>query len=175
MFEVTLLKRDKFYDDRGFLSSTWQACDAGLNIAIGTSEHPKVLNFVEDRISQSKYGTIRGFHGDYKTWKLVSCLYGAFKLVTYNLKSRDRQEFVLSSSFDKEFALVLIPPGIVNAHQCLSEECVLGYKWSEYYSSPEDQISIYYDDETINPKWVHTDGVLVSERDRYAPRLSTPK
>ena len=174
MFEVTLLKRDKFYDDRGFLSSTWQACDAGLNIATGTNEHPKIINFVEDRISQSRYGTIRGFHGDYKTWKLISCLYGKFKLVTYNLKSGNKQELVLSSS-DEDFTLVLVPPGVVNAHQCLSEECVLGYKWSEYYSSPKDQISIYYNDEIIDPKWVDTDGILISQRDRYAPTLPIPK
>jgi dTDP-4-dehydrorhamnose 3,5-epimerase len=174
MFEVEVLKRDKYYDDRGFLSSTWQACDAGLNIAVGSGMHPVLLSFVEDRISQSKYGTIRGFHGDYRTWKLVSCLYGKFKLVTYNLKSRNKQEHILSSS-DQDFTLVLIPPGVVNAHQCLSDECVLGYKWSEYYTCPEDQISIYYNDETINPKWVHTDGVLVSERDRHASRLPTSK
>ena len=38
------------------------------------------INFVQDKISKSYQGVIRGFHGDDKTWKLISCLHGRIKL-----------------------------------------------------------------------------------------------
>ncbi len=40
--------------------------------------------FIQDDISTSKQNVLRGIHGDNKTWKLVSCLYGSFYLVLVN-------------------------------------------------------------------------------------------
>ena len=37
---------------------------------------PVDLSFNHDKYSVSRRNVIRGIHGDFKTWKLVSCLYG---------------------------------------------------------------------------------------------------
>lgn len=152
MHEVQLYQFDKNFDERGQLYTSWKQDE---------------IRFVQDKVSVSKYGTIRGFHGDFKTWKLITCLYGKFKLVTFNLFSRKKDVFTLDST-DKICYAVLVPPCVVNAHQCLSEECVLHYKWSCEYEGPESQISIYYNDYMIQPEWENTREKIVSKRDTEA-------
>lgn len=147
----------KFEDERGLLYTVYD---------------DRVIpgKFVQDKVSHSKYGTIRGFHGDAKTTKLISCLYGEFLLVTYDLASRQRREYLMSHH-EKNTRSILVPPNVLNAHQCLSDECILFYKWSEYYTRPEDQYSVYYGDEDINAKWIRTRETIVSDRDRTSGRL----
>ena len=48
------------------------------------------INFIQDDISVSKKNVLRGIHGDYKTWKLVTCLEGRFILLVVNNKKRQR-------------------------------------------------------------------------------------
>jgi len=125
------------------------------------------ISFVEDRFSRSKKGTIRGFHGDSTTWKLCVCIYGSLKLVVWDIKKRERYDFKLND-FDKQ--QVLIPPFHLNAHECLSDECILYYKWSSPYSGPENQWTVSHDDKTINASW-SSNRKIISERDREAKTL----
>ena len=37
---------------------------------------PRNLHFKHDKFSESKYNVLRGIHGDEKSWKLVTCVYG---------------------------------------------------------------------------------------------------
>ena len=127
------------------------------------------IEFVQDKISKSFQGVIRGFHGDHKTWKLITCLYGKIKLVTYDIETDERNEFFLDGD-DKDSVSVLVQPGVLNAHQCLSLNCIFHYKCSEYYTSPEDQFSIHYNDKTINPRWFNLPPI-VSERDKNSKSL----
>lgn len=131
------------------------------------------INFVQDKISKSFQGVIRGFHGDDKTWKLITCLYGKIKLVTYDLDSDKRNEFYLDGD-EKNSVSVLVPPRTLNAHQCLSSHCIFHYKWSEYYTSPEDQWSVYYNDDNINPKWEDIPKII-SDRDKNSKSLQDLK
>lgn len=130
-------------------------------------EEGEEISFVEDRFSRSKKGTIRGFHGDSTTWKLCICVYGSLKLVVWDIKKSERYDFTLND-FDKQ--QVLIPPFHLNAHECLSDECVLYYKWSENYSGPENQWAVSYKDKQINSSWL-TDNPILSARDREASSL----
>lgn len=123
--------------------------------------------FVEDRISKSKKGVIRGFHGDCCTGKLIYCLSGEFKLVAYNLYTKTREEYYLNEN--SNFA-VYLPPNTLNAHQALTD-CTLFYKWSKIYSGPENQISVHFNDETINPNWDLSLTQIVSDRDLNAKKL----
>ena len=109
------------------------------------------IRFVEDRFSRSIKNTIRGFHGDATTWKLFTCVYGT----------------MLS---DENKLQVLVPPYYLNAHECLSDECVLYYKWSENYSGPENQWTVSYKDKEINASWF-TDNPILSARDKEASSL----
>ena len=108
------------------------------------------VQFVEDRFSRSTRGVVRGMHGDAKTWKLCTCVYGQLALIVWDVRESKKYNFTLDD--DKKLQ-VLIPPFCLNGHQCISEECVLHYKWSHPYSSPEEQWTVKYDDETISPHW----------------------
>ena len=78
--------------------------------------------FIQDDISTSSRHVLRGIHGDGKTWKLVSCLFGKFYLVVINNDGaspqyRTWESFVLS---DTNRLQVLIPPKFGNGHLVLS-------------------------------------------------------
>ena len=42
---------------------------------------PKNLSFKHDKFSISENNVLRGIHGDNKSWKLVSCVYGEIQQV----------------------------------------------------------------------------------------------
>ena len=44
-------------------------------------EFPIKLDFNHDKISTSRKNVIRGIHGDFKSWKFVTCLYGELYFV----------------------------------------------------------------------------------------------
>ena len=48
-------------------------------------------DFIQDDISTSRHNVLRGIHGDASTYKLVSCLYGAFYLVVVNNNPKSAQ------------------------------------------------------------------------------------
>ena len=124
--------------------------------------------FSEDRISKSYYNVIRGFHGDKITGKLCICLYGCIKLIAWNIEKKEKTEIYLE---EYNLQSVYIPPKFLLAHQCLSNSCILLYKWTHYYSGPEKQWSVRYDDPTINAKWDLLNPIL-SKRDKEAKCLS---
>lgn len=130
--------------------------------------------FVQDKVSKSNQGVIRGFHGDEKTWKLVACLHGKIKLVTYNIDTDEKKVYILDGD-SLESTSVLVPPRTLNAHQCLSTTCIFYYKWSEYYTTPKDQWSVYYDDSDIFPEWEEGLCQTVSIRDQTAQSLEELK
>ena len=154
-------KKDKHFENRGSLYTIYDSRDFDIN-------------FVQDKISKSNQGVIRGFHGDEKTWKLITCLYGKVKLVTYDVDKSEKQEYILDG--DSEFSSsVLVPPRFLNAHQCLSGHCIFHYKWSEYYTPPENQWSVYFNDFEIFPDWIGGFCDIISNRDRLSQSLSELK
>ena len=128
------------------------------------------IDFVQDKISRSYRGVIRGFHGDNKTWKLITCLYGKVKLITYDIEKLEKKEYILNGEA-KEQQLILVPPKILNAHQCLTEECIFHYKWSHYYTSPHDQWSVHFEDPIINALWDKNIPLIISKRDSESGTL----
>lgn len=151
-----IIEYPKFQDDRGDLYTTW-------------SDRAFDLKFVQDKVSRSVKNTIRGFHGDSKTYKLITCLHGHIKIVTYDL-SFFRTESVFLNANESSCLAVLVQPNTLLAHECLSEDCVMHYKWSEHYTSPEDQYTVKYNDPQINAEW-RTKNPILSDRDSSAPSL----
>ena len=131
------------------------------------------IPFKQDKVSISYKGVVRGFHGDTNTYKLITCLDGVIQLVVHDVDNDATQRFILNSNSDK-LVTILVPPRHLNAHQCLSKSCIFLYKWSEYYTSPEDQWSVRYDDPAIFSDWP-TLITEVSERDRKAGTLKDLK
>lgn len=153
----SIYTNNKFYDHRGSIYTIYDSRACGIS-------------FVQDKVTRSTMGTIRGFHGDNETWKLISCLYGKLKLITYDLDKHLKKEYILNADDDKNIS-ILVPPKCLNAHQCISDECLFYYKWSKFYKEPEQQWSVNYNDRDINPNWDTSLGVIVSERDSNAKSL----
>ena len=42
---------------------------------------PNNLSFNHDKFSYNNQNVLRGIHGDFKTWKLVTCIYGSIQQV----------------------------------------------------------------------------------------------
>ena len=117
--------------------------EAGINV-----------DFVQDDISVSKKDVLRGIHGDKKTWKLISCLYGKFYLVVVNWNKDSSQYGKWESFILSEYNRfqVLIPPKFGNGHLVLSEQAIFHYKQSTYYDRPH-QFTILWNDPKLNIRW----------------------
>ena len=132
-------------------------------------EYPAdTIKFTEDKVSVSYRGVLRGFHGDKETWKLVTCLHGHIYMVVYGILTEEKIEIPLNDSNRKS---ILIPPYYLNAHLCLSNECVFHYKQSEHYKGTQVQWAVAYNDPDIGASWPEQPSML-SDRDRVAGSLS---
>ena len=143
--DIKIIKKSVFKDLRGRLWTTWEKTDH------------KNLKFNKDKFSISKKNTLRGFHCDFKSWKLITSVYGKFLLVAVNLKKNSKnylkyKSFVIDHLSPKT---VLLPPHYANAHLCLSKFCIFHYKWSYKgkYIDAKKQVSIRWNDPKINVKW----------------------
>ncbi len=127
-------------------------------------------HFVQDDISVSSRGVLRGIHGDKTTWKLISCLRGRFYFVVVNCDEtspqfREWESFVLTEENQWQ---VLVPPKFGNAHLALSDEIVFHYKQSTYYD-PGSQFSYRWDDPQFGIWWP-IKNPLLSPRDEGKKR-----
>lgn len=148
-----------YADERGILGSFFK-------IDVDIFNRPFGSKYLEDRYSISRYGVIRGFHGDNKTDKLLICLYGQIRLISWDIINQKKEQLDITGP-DKS---VFIPKNHLLAHQCISKHCVIVYKWNAYYQGPENQYTVRYDDPTINATWVNIKPIL-SNRDKNAKLL----
>jgi dTDP-4-dehydrorhamnose 3,5-epimerase len=121
--------------------------------------------FMQDDISTSSQHVLRGIHGDDKTWKLVSCLYGKFYLNVIDMNPvsptyNKWQGFTLSDSNRKQ---VLIPPMHGNGHVVMSDKAIFHYKQSTHYDRA-GQFTIQWNDPKFN-FWWPIDRPILSCRD----------
>jgi len=121
--------------------------------------------FVQDDMSVSTKGVLRGIHGDTGTYKLVSCLLGRFYLVIVNC-DKESENFGKWESFtlsDSNRLQVLAPPRHGVAHLIMSEKAIFNYKQSTYYDRAS-QFTYCWNDPRFNIYWPIQDPIL-SERD----------
>ena len=124
------------------------------------------VRFVQDDISVSTKNVLRGIHGDNKTWKLLSCLYGKLYFVVVNCDENSKdfgkwQSFILSDTNRQQ---ILVPPKYGNAYLVLSKKAIFTYKQSEYYN-PKRQSTYKWNDSRFKIKWPIKNPIL-SERDK---------
>lgn len=144
--DILLIKHDIFEDHRGEYVELYNEELFHQN-GIKTK-------FIQDDISISSRNVLRGLHGDDKTWKLISCLYGKFYFVVADTNQGSKtygkwQSFVLS---DRNKYQVLVPPNYANGHLALSHKIVFHYKQSTYYD-PKGQFTYRFDDPIFDIWW----------------------
>jgi dTDP-4-dehydrorhamnose 3,5-epimerase len=126
-------------------------------------------DFIQDDISVSHRHVLRGLHGDRKTWKLVSCLYGRFYLVVVDWRedSPRRGQWEAFNLSDKNRLQVLIPPGCGNGHVVLSDQAIFHYKQTTTYDR-ESQFTLLWNDPSLDIWWPVREPML-SRRDEGRP------
>lgn len=116
------------------------------------------LEFVQDDFSTNRKGTIRGFHGDSKTHKLVTCISGAIQLNIVD--PRDSKSATFTLYMDGEnLKQVLIPAGCGTGFQALEDHTIFHYKQTTAYDR-SSQFTIKWDDERFDPVWPLNNRVL---------------
>jgi dTDP-4-dehydrorhamnose 3,5-epimerase len=155
-------------DERGYFMETWQAerCrGAGID-----------ADFVQDNVSQSSKGTLRGLHYQINQpqGKLVRVVSGEVFDVAVDLRKSSPQYGqwvgVVVSSENKH--QLWVPPGFGHGFLVLSDTAEFVYKCTDYYA-PEFERTIRWDDPDIGIEWPLPAGEqpVLSAKDAAAPFL----
>ena len=127
------------------------------------------FHFNHDKVSTSRRHVLRGIHGDEKSWKLVTCLYGELYFVVVDTRTDSStyhqwDSMILDSRSRKQ---VLLPPGVGNGFLVLSEDSVFHYKWLYPGPYPDvgDQFTIKWNDPAWNINWP-IDNPILQPRDK---------
>jgi len=162
---LLILEPKVFGDPRGFFMELWN--DERYRAA-GIEGR-----FVQDNISFSRRGILRGLHFQNPNGqgKLLQVLQGEVFDVAVDLR-RGSLTFgrwhglPLSSDNKRQF---FIPPGFAHGFQVLSETALFHYKCTALYS-PKDELALAWNDPDVGVQWPIKDPSL-SEKDSRAPRL----
>lgn len=157
-----------FWDKRGFFMESYNQRKFHEN---GITEE-----FVQDNISRSVKGILRGLHyqlAPHSQGKLVRVTRGAVFDVAVDIRLGSPtfgNWFGYTLSGENKHALY-IPPGFAHGFCVLTDEAEFTYKCTAFYA-PEAERSIAWNDPQIAIKWpIIPDQNLMSEKDRKAPTL----
>lgn len=161
--DLVIVKPKVFPDDRGFFYETFNAKtfkELGLDV-----------KFVQDNISLSQKGVLRGIHFQkppYAQGKLVQVLKGAVLDITVDLRKD-------SPSYGQYFSYVLseenktqlyVPEGFGHGFATLEDETLFSYKCTNFYNK-ESEGGIFWKDKDLNIDW-QIENPIISEKDQMA-------
>lgn len=159
-----LIHHDKHTDLRGSFQELWRQKD---------------ITFVQDNVSISKGGVLRGLHMQTNNpqGKLVTCLKGSIVDVFVDLR-QDSPTFLQYCFVYLQEGLksVYIPPGCAHGFLTLKEEGdehIVHYKCTTFYDKESDG-GIIYNDPTIEipwHSWTNPDTIIVSDKDKSLPEV----
>jgi dTDP-4-dehydrorhamnose 3,5-epimerase len=149
---VLILEPDVFSDERGFFLETWNRTRYE---SVGIPG-----NFVQDNISFSKKGILRGLHFQYPQpqGKLVQVLSGNVIDVAVDIR--------LGSPNHRQ---MYIPPGFAHGYCVTSETAIFYYKCTDFYN-PATENGIIFNDPDLKIDWPTIEPVL-SDKDAGYSRL----
>ena len=150
-----------FGDERGYFLETFS-----LN------KYNEVLadfNFVQDNLSLSSKGVLRGLHFQkppFDQGKLVQVIKGSVLDVSVDIRKNsptygEHLSIILS---EKEKNQIWIPPGFAHGFCALEDNTIFSYKCTNYYS-PENESTILWNDELLNIDWA-IENPIISEKDK---------
>ncbi len=165
---VVLLELDAFGDQRGRFVETYRR-ERYVELGVGVG-----LEFVQDNLSTSVRGTLRGLHHQLARpqGKLVHVVAGEIFDVAVDIR-------VGSPTFARWFGTTLsrdncrqlwIPPGFAHGFYVVSERADVAYKCTATYTAGDDR-SIAWNDPDLAIAWPLAGEPLLSARDASAPTL----
>lgn len=167
---LTILEPRVFPDERGFFSETWRRewhAEAGI---------AEAEEFIQDNHSRSSKGVVRGmhFHIGPGVAKLVRCARGRIVDINVDLRrgSPTYGQWEGVELDDENMRVLYVPVGFAHGFCVLSEVADVLYKQTAYYD-PAVERGIAWDDPEIAIEWpLPAQELIVSERDRQAPKLA---
>ncbi len=167
---VLVLEPTVHGDERGFLCETYR------RQWHGKAGIPEQHAFVQDNHSRSRRGVVRGmhFHVGEGVAKLVRCARGRILDVAVDLRrgSPTYSQWEGVELDDQSMRELYIPVGLAHGFCVLSDVADVMYKQTAYYD-PHLERGIAWNDPDVGVDWpLPAQELIVSERDRDAPRLS---
>ena len=157
---LKIIKTKMFFDNRGFFKEIFK------NNLIKK-------NFKFDVMSLSKKNVIRGLHIQIKKpqAKVITVVSGKIMDVAVDLRKN-------SKTFGKYYSLIIsdkseysfyIPEGFAHGFLCLSDNCIVHYKCSEYRHK-ESETTLNWNDPEVKIKWPIKKPIL-SKKDKNGKNL----
>ena len=157
---LLIVQPDVFTDSRGYF---FESYNKNRYREFGIPDE-----FVQDNISKSNKGTVRGLHnqvGEKAQGKLCQVIEGEVLDVAVDIRFG-------SPTFGKHFSLILnsekklqlwIPSGFAHGFSVLSDEAIFSYKCTNFYSKAHER-SIHFNDPDLKIDWM-IENPIVSEKD----------
>lgn len=170
LLDAFVIEPKVFRDERGYFLETYSQ-QKWLELL----PH---FDWVQDNLSQSTMGTLRGLHlqrGIYAQTKLVRVSLGNVYDVIVDLRPD-------SKSFKKSFGIhlsaenqkqLLVPKGFAHGFLVTSERAIFEYKCDALYA-PQAETGVHYNCDELNITWPEVPGpLIVSPKDQMLPNLQT--
>jgi dTDP-4-dehydrorhamnose 3,5-epimerase len=164
---VVILAPRRLSDDRGFFAELYRA---DRYAAIGIAGP-----FVQDNVSRSRHGVVRGLHlqNPNAQGKLVTVVNGCILDVAVDVRmgSPTFGKVVTVELSDENGREMWIPKGFAHGFSVLSEQADVIYKCDDYYDQ-KSEITVNYSDPALGINW-RLAAPIVSHKDAAAPLLAS--
>jgi dTDP-4-dehydrorhamnose 3,5-epimerase len=162
---VVVVEPDVYRDPRGCFLETYHARkyqEGGIGVT-----------FVQDNLSRSVRGTLRGLHAQRRSpqGKLIRVVEGEIFDVAVDIRrgSPTFGRWVAIGLSGETFRQLYVPPGFAHGFCVLSDQVILEYKVTDFYD-PTDEITLIWNDADLGIEWPIGAPVL-SAKDSAGRRL----
>ena len=176
--DVIQIIHPRHHDERGSFMELFRQQDFVAHCCRNRGDCGDV-NFVQDNLSCSRQGTLRGLHYQIERpqGKLVQVISGTIFDVAVDLRRTSPtygQWVGLHLDADSPMSL-WIPPGFAHGFYVLSELATVLYKCTDYYS-PEYERTLHWADPELAIVWPLMEHIplILSDKDRQAPFINSP-
>ncbi len=138
-------------------------------------EHGLEFEYVQDNVSTSLKGTIRGLHYQLppaSQAKLILVPHGRILDVAVDMRQNSPtfgQHYTTELSSENRF-MILIPSGFAHGFSVLSDEATVFYKCNNYYNK-ELERGVRWDDPDLGIEW-GVENPVISNKDKKQPLFS---
>ncbi|GGC41480.1 dTDP-4-dehydrorhamnose 3,5-epimerase [Parapedobacter defluvii] len=163
---LLIIEPEVWKDERGFFIETYNQKPF--------SAHDISATFVQDNLSCSHRGVLRGLHaqaGENAQGKLVRVLRGRVLDVAVDIRKD-------SATFGQSFSLILdeyeakslwIPPGFLHGFLSLEDNTLFAYKVTGFYDKA-GELGVRWDDPDLAIDWpMENEELIISEKDQQLP------
>lgn len=163
---VVLIETPVYPDARGYFLEVWKES--------AYTQHGVPSHFVQDNLSFSTYGVVRGLHyqNPAPQGKLVCPLRGSIYDVIVDIRVGSptfghAEGFTLDAEAGQQ---LYVPEGLAHGFAVLSDQALVLYKCTQLYNRQVEG-SVLWNDPDLRVNWPVANPIL-SDKDQAAPRLT---